>query len=407
MDARQQRGLEIAARCKIAQKNGTWLVPSQSGHGKYAVFLDPEKPSCTCPDHETRGCKCKHIFAVEYVVQREENPDGTTTVTETISVTETVRKTYPQDWTNYNKAQTHEKEHFQTLLQDLCHGIPEPAQVMGRPRISLSDMVFSATYKVYSTFSGRRFMTDLRDTCDKGCIGQLPHYNSIFRCLEKPTLSPILKDLIVTSSLPLTAMEQDFAVDSSGFSTCRFDRWFDEKYGTPKQKRQWVKAHLICGVKTNVVTAVEILDKDAGDAPQLPDLVNITRRNFAVREVSADKAYASENNFATVLANGGFPYIVFKNNTTGGIGGTFEQMFHYFSLNKEAYLQHYHKRSNVESTFSMIKAKFGDAVRSKTEVAQVNEVLCKILAHNICCLISAMYELGISPAFHEPAKALA
>lgn len=242
-------------------------------------------------------------------------------------------------------------------------------------------------------------MTDLRDTCQKGYIRQLPHYNSIFRCLEKPSLKPLLQDLIVTSSLPLTAVEQDFAVDSSGFSTCRFDRWFDEKHGTPRSKRQWVKAHLICGVKTNVVTAVEILEQDAGDAPQLPELVKTTRRNFTIREVSADKSYPSESNFEAVRSCGGFPYLLFKSNATGGIGGVFEQMFHYFSLNKDTFIQHYHKRSNVESTFSMIKAKFGDAVRSKADVAQANEVLCKIIAHNLCCVISAMYELGVSPSF--------
>jgi hypothetical protein len=43
----------------------------------------------------------------------------------------------------------------------------------------------------------------------------------------------------------------------------------------------------------------------------------------------------------------------------------------------------------------MIKAKFRDHVRSKTDVAMTNEVLCKILCHNICCLIQAMYELGM------------
>ena len=47
----------------------------------------------------------------------------------------------------------------------------------------------------------------------------------------------------------------------------------------------------------------------------------------------------------------------------------------------------------------MIKAKFGDCVRSKTDVAMKNEALCKILCHNICCLISAMHELGIQPDF--------
>ncbi len=68
-------------------------------------------------------------------------------------------------------------------------------------------------------------------------------------------------------------------------------------------------------------------------------------------------------------------------------------------MNKEEFLQHYHKRSNVESTFSMIKAKFGDHIRSKTDIAMKNEALAKILCHNICCVIQSMYELGISPQF--------
>jgi hypothetical protein len=61
--------------------------------------------------------------------------------------------------------------------------------------------------------------------------------------------------------------------------------------------------------------------------------------------------------------------------------------------------RHYHQRSNVESTFSMIKAMFGSHVRSKTDVAMKNEALAKILCHNLCCVISALYELGIKSPF--------
>lgn len=68
--------------------------------------------------------------------------------------------------------------------------------------------------------------------------------------------------------------------------------------------------------------------------------------------------------------------------------------------NQSAYMEKYHKRSNVESTFSMIKAKFGDALRSKTERAQINEALCKVLCHNICCLIQSMFELNLKPKFY-------
>ena len=47
----------------------------------------------------------------------------------------------------------------------------------------------------------------------------------------------------------------------------------------------------------------------------------------------------------------------------------------------------------------MIKAKFGDQLRSKTRKAQVNEAMCKVLAHNLCCVIQSIYELGIEPTF--------
>jgi transposase len=76
------------------------------------------------------------------------------------------------------------------------------------------------------------------------------------------------------------------------------------------------------------------------------------------------------------------------------------RMFRYFTYNREEFLEHYHNRSNVESTFFMIKSKFTDVVRSKDETAQMNEVLLKVLCHNICVVIQETYELGIEPNFY-------
>ncbi len=68
MDARQERGLVIAATSKIERNKLGWKVPSQSGNGTYIVNLDHGEPFCTCPDYESRHLPCKHIHAVEYVV---------------------------------------------------------------------------------------------------------------------------------------------------------------------------------------------------------------------------------------------------------------------------------------------------------------------------------------------------
>ena len=409
IEDRKQRGLQIAALARIDRDGEFYVVPSVTNPvpTKYKVKMDGLFPKCTCRDHAERGCKCKHIYAVEYFIQRETSvttaPDGTTTVTDRVIITRE-RKTYRQQWPAYNKAQQVEKRQFQSLLHDLCQELPElpdhDKKVLGRPRIPVADAVFSAVFKVYSTMSARRFTSDLCDAQAKGYIGRVPHYNSVINYFEKPDLFPVLTGLIERAALPLRAVESNFAVDSTGLCFSRFVRWYDVKYNRFTGKQEWVKAHIMCGVKTNVITAIEIHGKDAGDAPQLPALVKTTRDNgFVLNEVSADKGYSGRDAHDAIAAVGATPFVMFKDNATGGIGGVFAKMFHYFNYRRDEFLAHYHQRSNVESTVMMVKTKFGDSVKSKTDVAAKNEVLCKVLCHNICCVISAVHELGIQAEF--------
>ncbi len=396
--AREQRGVAIATTRRIAKTREGWVVPSQHGNGKYTVALD--LTWCSCPDHELRQAKCKHIFAVEHTIRQEANDKPAPSP----PPTKPHKPTYRQNWPAYNAAQTSEKAMFQVLLHDLCKGVQQPARTVGkapggRTPLSYADMVFSAVFKVYSTISARRFMSDLGDAHAKGYIAKLPHFNSVLNYLELPEFTPLLHTLIQRSSLPLKSVECDFAVDASGFSTCRTVTWFNARYGHDQDNHDWLKVHLMCGVKTNIVTSVEITGRYAHDAPQFPALAEATARNFRIEEVSADKAYSSIRNLRAVDALGARPYIPFKSNATGAGSGcaVWRKMYHYYNLNRDDFLPHYHKRSNVESTFNMIKGKFGDHLRSKGDNAQINEILCKILCHNICVLIHSMHELGIRP----------
>src|SRR6185503_13110831 len=117
-------------------------------------------------------------------------------------------------------------------------------------------------------------------------------------------------------------------------------------------KRNWVKVHLVCGVKTNIVTAVEITDRFAADINYFKPLIDTTAANFVMQEVSADKAYLSAANLQTVVDHQAMPYIPFKSNNTStwttGLktreaqerrakvrkqSTLWRQMYHYFQFN--------------------------------------------------------------------------
>lgn len=398
---RKQRGYAIAQTQKVIPKNGDWLVPSQTNpHQIYKVALRIDGPTCTCPDFTERGLRCKHIFAVDITISRKFNQDGTTTITQT------KRITYPQNWPAYDKAQIKEQELFMELLFDLCKDIEEPLYSFGRPRLQLKDMVFCSALKVYSTFSLRRFQGDVKIAVEKNYISRQSSFTAVGKYIQSEKFTPILKELITLSAIPLKAVETKFAIDSSGFRTTKFNDYCRETHHTGKE-HEWIKVHICTGVKTNIITAVDVgLDgnwKDS-DCPHFIPLVEETSKSgFNMQEVSADKAYSSRDNYGYVEQIGGTACIPFRSNATGkprGKGHIWRKMFNYFVYNREDFLEHYHNRSNVESTFNMMKAKFTDFVRSKDKTAQLNEVLLKVLCHNIVVLIQEMHELGIEPKFY-------
>jgi hypothetical protein len=68
-----------------------------------------------------------------------------------------------------------EKSRVEILLKGLCEGIVQPSQTNGRPRLPLADVVYGATMKVYTTFSGRRATTDIKACEERGFVEKAPH----------------------------------------------------------------------------------------------------------------------------------------------------------------------------------------------------------------------------------------
>jgi transposase len=393
-NSREVKGKAIAENGNVKKFNDhSFKVKSQSGNGVYEVKATPNGMTCTCPDFVYRGGKCKHIAATRYYLEIEKDtPQGV--------VTEKVHLTYKQAWDAYNAAQKAEIKLFDELLKDLVKAIPEPGQTMGRPRLSLQESTFCAIQKVYSQLSSRRAHSLFQNATERHQIEHAPHFNAPSKLFNKPEMMPILHELVTLSALPVAGIEVDFAVDSTGFRTTCFSAYNGVKHGQ-KKEHQWLKAHLCAGVKTNVVAAVAITDGNSNDSPQFGPLVKKTAEGFTINEVSADLAYSSRANLQTVANAGGKAYIPFKKNATGKAKGStlWGKMYHYFQLNRDEFMEHYHKRSNIEATNAAIKRKFGETLKSKNPVAQVNELLAKIIAYNLTVVIHEMYENGINPDF--------
>lgn len=399
-DARKQRGLLLSQSARLKQiVGGTWLVPSQSqSSGGYVV--DTGKGTCTCPDYELNGetLKCKHQWAVHFA--RFQSAGA---AKESASVKLIKRPNYPQKWPAYNAAQTSEKSHVLSFLKSLCGGIQNPPQTgKGRPRAPLADVVFAAIVKTFVGMSGRRAQSDIEDCAADGLIDRTIPYNTIFYYMKRPELTPILKAMLMASAVPVAMLETKFAIDGTGFGTQVYHRWYDHKYGREKKEADWFKLHAVCGVTTNIITAAEVTEADVHDSPLLPTLLAQTRANFDVAEFLGDKGYLSRQNLEVVSSSGATPYIAFKINSKAGTTvDAWWRAFHVFAYNRDEWLQHYHQRSNIESTFSAIKRKFGGMLRSRDVTAQMNEVLLKCIAHNLSCLVHVMFEFGVTPEFHK------
>ncbi len=306
------------------------------------------------------------------------------------------------DWVSLTNAQTNEFEMFNQILLELLDLIVvEKKPRAGRPSADVKDILYCMLTKTYRMISSRRLESDLRNAETLGYISKAPTYSCLMKYFNDKRLKPILTELIELSAIPIASLEEfQFAGDASGFSVSKFGRWFDHKWNNETEQRIYRKLHLACGTMTNIITSVSVTNQYGADSPELKNLVNRTALNFNVKEFSWDKAYLSRGNLEAIRDAGALPLIPFKSNSRSGKNGLlWRKLYVYFTENPQSFYEKYHRRSNVESVFFMLKQKFGDSLMTKNLMANYNEILCKCLAHNICILIRCFFEFGLTERF--------
>ncbi|MCS7094122.1 MAG: transposase [Candidatus Aenigmarchaeota archaeon] len=265
-------------------------------------------------------------------------------------------------------------------------------------------MIKCCCIKVFNCFSSRRTISELQLAYALGYIKTIPHFNSINNYMNNPEITQYFEQLYKILAFPLVEVESIFAIDSTGFSLPHKVKWLEIRLkGKWRYSKDYKKLHIITGVNTNIVTAVKITEGYKHDIKEFEPLVRETAKKFRIKEICADTGYLSRKNCDIAHEIGAIPFILPKKDTRIKSRGSYNwlRMVRLWHDNLELFKQHYHKRSNVESTFSMIKRKFLSFVRSKTDIAQTNELLCKVICHNASVLVNSIFELGIELNFED------
>lgn len=305
---------------------------------------------------------------------------------------------YTQNWEAYDKAKTKEFILFKSLLSQIFEVYFE-YEVKKNKRIPTKHRILMMCLKVY-------FKSDFRKL--KGIIedlyGKAPSYKTLCNFFDDKEIESVIDDLILISSMPLSSLEKTGAIDSTGFSTSNFDNWNEYKWGKFEGKEQvWRKLHCVVGCQTNTIISAKVTEKNVGDAPMLEPTIRDKTKYFDLDNFVADKAYNSRKIFEYLRDLGLDVFIPYKSNAVAKARGSYywKKMFIFFKEHEDEFNEKYHKRSNVETTFSMLKTRFNNKVMTKRFTSNVNEIKIKCLCHNICVLIQEMFENNIDIDFKE------
>ena len=305
------------------------------------------------------------------------------------------KKRIPRDESLYNKIQKNEFLNFMDYVEFLRNKVCKTA----RMKKMITCLLIWHKFPNLSARRAESYLLFLRkfNVLKFG----VPCFKTLVNYRGNNSMLKILDELIVESSKPLSVIEHDFGTDSTGIKTKLFSTWYSLRIKKKIKKRDHITVHASMGIKSTIVTALDIEIKQGKDNKIFREHVDKTSENFKIDEWSGDGMYWAKLNCDKVAEKGGKSYFKCKTGKTAWNGKqdghpAWKEMNLQSKENKEEYDKHYHKRSKLESGNHSKKALHGDKVYSKLKSARINEETLRWINHNINVLNRAKHEWNIN-----------
>lgn len=308
-----------------------------------------------------------------------------------------------RDETLYNLSQENEIFIFFEYLPRVVYFVCKKDDLwkgIGAPPAKLYDVLMNISIKQYFGRSLRRsvgliklmkhtFRLDFKPLC----------FKTIDNYLNNPCVKKYLDAIIRYTSNPLKYIEKNFATDKTGERTKTYSSWYMIRCNKETKKRDHINVHITSGCELHTVAAIDVLVENGNDNIIYRKHLKNIAKDFNVKISSGDATYLSRENCSAAEKIGAKPRFHLKKGLTKKSKGhpAWKHMLEFALKNPTQYNKEYHSRSNVESTNSAKKRKFGDTIKSKKDNAKVIECLASWCCYNLSVLSRAYYELNIEP----------
>lgn len=199
---------------------------------------------------------------------------------------------------------------------------------------------------------------------------KVPTYSALCKLAKRLPLA--IFQLLLNATICLKSIAVA-AIDSTGFARTNPSGHYLWRIDRHKPIKQSVKLSILADATSHKILSARIRALPAHDIRDVKYLISKTK--ILPKTLVGDSAYDAESLHKFAYLKGIRTVIKPRKNVRRGFYRRKMRRFYSEKI--------YHKRENVESTFSRLKQLHGGSVRCRTARTQRAEIFCKLIAHNL------------------------